>query len=47
LDRGFGYGTVFTIAGMLHVAAFLIILAAIPTMQPLRFEGKLLYREAQ
>jgi ACS family hexuronate transporter-like MFS transporter len=47
LDRGFGYGTVFAIAGMLHVAAFLIILATIPTILPLRFEGKLRYREAQ
>jgi ACS family hexuronate transporter-like MFS transporter len=41
LDRGCGYGAVFAIAGTLHVAAFLIILAAIPTMAPLRFERKL------
>lgn len=47
LDRGCGYGAVFAIAGTLHVAAFLIILAAIPTMAPLRFEGKLFFREAQ
>lgn len=45
LDRGFGYGAVFAIAGMLHVLAFLIILAAVPTIEPLhpmqqlRFEG--------
>jgi MFS transporter, ACS family, hexuronate transporter len=38
LDHGFGYGLVFGIAGMLHVAAFLIILAAIPTMLPLKLE---------
>lgn len=30
LDHGFGYGVVFTIAGMLHVIAFGIILATIP-----------------
>jgi ACS family hexuronate transporter-like MFS transporter len=47
LDRGCGYGAVFAIAGTLHVAAFLIILAAIPTMAPLRFERKLFFREAQ
>jgi ACS family hexuronate transporter-like MFS transporter len=35
LDHGFGYGTVFGIAGTLHVAAFLIILAAVPTLMPL------------
>lgn len=32
LDRGFGYGVVFTIAGMLHVTAFGIILATIPAV---------------
>src|SRR5580698_6043654 len=30
LDHGFGYGTVFCIAGTLHVAAFLIVLVTIP-----------------
>src|SRR5208282_1516743 len=40
LDRGFGYGLVFGIAAGLHVAAFLIILAAIPTLQPLPLESR-------
>jgi MFS transporter, ACS family, hexuronate transporter len=43
LDHGFGYGTVFTLAGTLHVAAFLTILATVPVVQPLRLEGKLGY----
>jgi MFS transporter, ACS family, hexuronate transporter len=47
LDHGFGYGLVFGIAGTFHVAAFLIILAAIPTMLPLRLERKLSYGGAQ
>jgi ACS family hexuronate transporter-like MFS transporter len=47
LDRGFGYGTVFTIAGLLHVVAFLIILVAIPAMQPVSLERKLSYEEAR
>jgi ACS family hexuronate transporter-like MFS transporter len=47
LDRGFGYGTVFSIAGTLHIAAFVIILVAIPALQPLRLEQKLSYGGAQ
>jgi ACS family hexuronate transporter-like MFS transporter len=43
LDHGFGYGTVFTLAGTLHVAAFLTILATVPVVQPLRLERKLGY----
>jgi ACS family hexuronate transporter-like MFS transporter len=35
LDHGFGYGVVFAIAGSLHVLAFAIICAAIPTIRPL------------
>ena len=35
LDHGFGYGTVFTFAGMFHVAAFLVILAFVPSVEPL------------
>jgi MFS transporter, ACS family, hexuronate transporter len=35
LDHGFGYGVVFAIAGTLHIAAFLLILVAIPVMLPL------------
>jgi ACS family hexuronate transporter-like MFS transporter len=40
LDHGFGYGLVFGLAGTLHVAAFLIILAAIPVVRPLSLESK-------
>lgn len=32
LDHGLGYGTVFALAGTLHVIAFLIILTSIPTV---------------
>jgi ACS family hexuronate transporter-like MFS transporter len=38
LDHGFGYGVVFRIAGTLHIAAFLIILIAIPVLMPLKLE---------
>jgi len=41
LDHGLGYGAVFGIAGFLHILAFLIILAAIPGVLPLRLERKL------
>jgi ACS family hexuronate transporter-like MFS transporter len=47
LDRGFGYGPVFAIAGTLHIAAFLIILATVPTMLPLGLERKLNCEGAQ
>jgi ACS family hexuronate transporter-like MFS transporter len=43
LDRGYGYATVFNIAGTLHVAAFVIILAAIPTLLPLKLHVNLSY----
>jgi ACS family hexuronate transporter-like MFS transporter len=43
LDHGFGYGTVFGIAGTFHVAAFVIILIAIPVVSPLSLERKLIY----
>ncbi len=46
LDHGFGYGPVFTIAGSLHVAAFLVILAAIPVIAPLGINSKLRYEAA-
>src|SRR5208283_4611938 len=46
LDHGFGYGVVFAVAGTLHVTAFLIILAAIPAVQPLSLERKFSYGEA-
>ena len=35
LDHGLGYGTVFAFAGTLHLAAFGIILACIPAVEPL------------
>jgi ACS family hexuronate transporter-like MFS transporter len=39
LDHGFGYSAVFTFAGMLHVAAFVIILASVPAVEPLTLNG--------
>jgi ACS family hexuronate transporter-like MFS transporter len=39
LDHGSGYGTVFALAGTLHVAAFLIILACIPAVDPLTLKS--------
>jgi ACS family hexuronate transporter-like MFS transporter len=47
LDHGFGYGTVFGIAGTLHVAAFLIILAAVPTLLPLPLQRTFSYGGVQ
>src|SRR6266576_355849 len=47
LDHVFGYRTVFGIAGSLHIFAFLIILAAIPAVSPLRLEQKLIYEGVQ
>jgi MFS transporter, ACS family, hexuronate transporter len=44
LDHGFGYRTVFRIAGTLHIAAFLIILTAIPVLLPLRLDRELKYQ---
>jgi MFS transporter, ACS family, hexuronate transporter len=41
LDHGFGYGTVFTLAGTLHVAAFLTILVTVPIVQPLQLGREL------
>jgi ACS family hexuronate transporter-like MFS transporter len=40
LDHGFGYGLVFTLAGTLHVIAFLVILAAVPRVGVLTLETK-------
>jgi ACS family hexuronate transporter-like MFS transporter len=34
LDRGFGYGVVFTLAGSFHVLAFMLICATIPVIRP-------------
>jgi ACS family hexuronate transporter-like MFS transporter len=36
LDLGLGYGAVFSIMGMCHVAAFIVILLAIPRIAPIR-----------
>jgi len=47
LDHGFGYGAVFAIAGTFHIAAFLIILAAVPVLSPLDLQRNLLYQGAQ
>ena len=46
LDHGFGYGLVFTLAGTFHVAAFLLILATIPTVRPLSLQRKMSYSGA-
>lgn len=47
LDHGFGYNAVFGIAGTFHITAFLIILAAIPVVLPLKFHRNLLYEGVQ
>jgi MFS transporter, ACS family, hexuronate transporter len=47
LDHGFGYGTVFRIAGTLHIVAFLIILLAVPVVLPLKLNPNLNYGVAQ
>ena len=46
LDHGFGYGVVFTLAGTFHVVALLVILAAIPLVQPLVLKQGLSYKGA-
>jgi MFS family permease len=40
LDHGFGYGIVFALAGTFHVAAFVLILVTVPSVQPLTLERK-------
>jgi ACS family hexuronate transporter-like MFS transporter len=47
LDHGFGYGSVFAIAGTLHVAALLLILAALPVVRPLELRERLSYGRGQ
>jgi len=47
LDRGFGYGVVFTLAGTFHIIAFLIILAAIPSIRPVNLDRTLSYEGAR
>jgi ACS family hexuronate transporter-like MFS transporter len=43
LDHGFGYGIVFALAGTFHVAAFVLILVTVPSVQPLTLQRKLSY----
>ena len=47
LDHRVGYSTVFTIAGVFHVVAFAVILAAIPAFKPADVERRLGYQGAQ
>ncbi len=47
LDHGFGYGVVFSLAGTFHVAAFVIILATVPVVRPLKLARKLSYSGAR
>ena len=42
LDHGFGYGVVFALAGTFHILAFAVILAAVPTVQPLSLHRNLI-----
>ena len=37
LDHGFSYAPVLAVAGSLHVAAFLLVLALVPSIRPLNF----------
>jgi MFS transporter, ACS family, hexuronate transporter len=46
LDHGWGYGTVFSLAGTFHVIGFLIILALIPVVRPLALQTDLEYQAA-
>lgn len=46
LDAGFTYGNVFTIVGMLHVIAFVVILVTVPRIQPLSSPHKPKQRHA-
>ncbi len=43
LDHGFGYGAVFVVAGTLHITAFLVILATVPVVSPLKLQQDLTY----
>lgn len=47
LDHGFGYGPVFTLAGLFHLTAFLVILLAIPSVRPIGLERSLSYEGAR
>jgi ACS family hexuronate transporter-like MFS transporter len=41
LDHGFGYSTVFSLAGSFHVIAFCVLLLAVPRVERLIFENSL------
>jgi ACS family hexuronate transporter-like MFS transporter len=47
LDRGFGYGFLFSLAGTFHVIALLVILVAIPAFQPGEIGRRLSYQGAR
>jgi ACS family hexuronate transporter-like MFS transporter len=47
LDHAFGYGSVFAIAGTLHVTALLLILTAVPVVRPLELRQRLSYGRGQ
>jgi ACS family hexuronate transporter-like MFS transporter len=47
LDHGLGYSTVFALAGMLHIVAFLIILGAVPAVEPIAIRRSLHYGAAR
>jgi ACS family hexuronate transporter-like MFS transporter len=47
LDRGFGYGMVFTLAGTFHAVAFAIILATIPVIPSSDVQRTLSYGDAR
>jgi ACS family hexuronate transporter-like MFS transporter len=47
LDHGVGYDMVFTLAGMFHVIAFVIILLAIPAFEPAKIEARLCHLGAR
>jgi hypothetical protein len=45
-DHGFGYGAVFTVAGARYLSTFLIVLAVIPSIEPLNLEERSSYETA-
>ena len=47
LDRGFGYGFLFSLAGTFHVIALLVILVAIPAFEPGEIGRRLSYQGAR
>jgi hypothetical protein len=45
-DHGFGYGAAFTVAGARYLSTFLIVLAIIPSIEPLNLEERSSYETA-